>query len=159
MITLKVNSDILMNFLSNLRRNRRPPFFAPEVHVTFTWSVGNWNIPEVIYIRFSGTAAGLNLRENIKINPWKIDPLKVLKTSHFVLSSLLENSLPTRKNRTGTQVVFCVSLATEIPPDLHVFNKSTERDCKQAEINGCCLGGERRKSQVRIKKSKHLCVG
>lgn len=144
MITLKVNSDILMNFLSNLRRNRRPPFFAPEVHVTFTWSVGNWNIPEVIYIRFSGTAAGLNLRENIKINPWKIDPLKVLKTSHFVLSSQ-------ERIEQGTQVVFCVSLATEIPPDLHVFNKSTERDCKQAEINGCCLGGERRKSQGRIK--------
>ena len=50
-----------------------------------------------------------------------------------------------------TQDVFCVSFATEIPPDLHVFNKSTERECKQAEINGCCLGGERRKSQVRIK--------
>ena len=54
-----------MNFLSNLKRNRRPPFFAPEVHVTFSWSVGNWNKPEVIYtdserpwgedVRYSGT--------------------------------------------------------------------------------------------------------
>ena len=40
-----------------------------------------------------------------------------------------------------------------------MYSIKAQRDCKQAEKNGCCLRGERRKSQVRIKKkSKHkLC--